>query len=205
VNGTNDLSAAGNRAIAFVRNLHDRYAAYHGHKESMAFTGLTLFTGAAGAALVSGHWPPPAWGPYGWAWAALSVTALWLSMLAYLRFQLRRRRLAALRVAGCERVLAKWVASAPSAAELAPKSREPIEVPCFLKCADYFWPLKTALLVLKPESKKNPPIYPAALVDAWLFQEELGTDALKHERLIVFAGWVIYVVLALYSLRPKIF
>src|SRR5437870_118734 len=100
-------SKSGDRAIAFVRDLHDRYATYHGHKESMAFTGLTLFTGAAGAALMAEEWPPAAWGNHGWAWAFLAATALWLSVLAYLRFQLRRRRWAALRVAGCERVLAE--------------------------------------------------------------------------------------------------
>ena len=191
----------GDQAIAFVRNLHDRYAAYHSHKESMAFTGLTLFAGAAGAALVAEKWPPTAWGNWGWAWAFLAVTALWLSVLAYLRFQLRRRRFAALRVAGCEHVLAGWVASPPLPAQLVPKGRGHIEVPCFAQCTDFFWPQKKALLVMKPESKDNPPMYPAALVDAWISQEERGTDALKHERLIVFAGWVLYVVLALYSVR----
>jgi hypothetical protein len=51
---------SGGRAIEFVRNLHDRYATYHSHKESMAFTGLTLFSGAAGAARssrINGHHP----------------------------------------------------------------------------------------------------------------------------------------------------
>ncbi|MCD6057751.1 MAG: hypothetical protein K0Q89_1281 [Thermomicrobiales bacterium] len=201
MNTAEERSDNGDRAIAFVRNLHDRYATYHSHKESMAFTGLTLFTGAAGAALVAEKWPPTAWGTYGWAWAFLAVTALWVGVLAYLRFQLRRRRFAALRVAGCEHVLAGWVASPPSAAQVVPKGREHIEVSCFVRWADFFWPQKTALLAIKPESKDNPAMYPAALVDAWISQEKQGTDALKHERLIVFAGWVLYVALALYSVR----
>jgi hypothetical protein len=201
MNTTDGRSDSGDRAIAFVRNLHDRYAAYHGHKESMAFTGLTLFTGAAGAALVAEKWPPTAWGNYGWVWAFLAVTALWLGVLTYLRFQLRRRRWAALRVAGCEHVLAGWVASAPLPEQVVPKGREHVEVSCFAKCADFFWPQKKALLAIKPESKDNPPLYPSALVDAWISQEKQGTDALKHERLIVFTGWTLYVVLALYSIR----
>lgn len=192
---------SGERAIAFVRMLHDRYAEYHGHKESMAFTGLALFAGAAGAVLVAENWPPVTWGRHGWAWALLGVTAFWLSLLAYLRFQLRRRRLAALRVAGCEHVLAGWVASPPSVEQIQPKSREHFEVSCLVKCADFFWPQKAALLVIKPEREDNPPMYPAALVDAWINQEKVGTDALKHERLIVFAGWSVYIVLALYSIR----
>jgi hypothetical protein len=119
----------------------------------------------------------------------------------YLRFQLRRRRFAAVRVAGCEHVLAGWIASSPSPEQLAPKGRAHIEVSCFVKCADFFWPQKKAFLVIKPASEDNPPLYPAALVDAWVAQEERGTDALKHERLIIFAGWVLYVALALYSVR----
>ena len=38
-------------------------------------------------------------------------------------------------------------------------------------------------------------IYPSALVTAWVDQETRGTDALKHERLILVSGWVLYVVL----------
>lgn len=170
----------------------------------MAFTGLTLFTGAASAALVADKWPPIAWGDYGWAWAFLAVTALWLSVLVYLRFQLRRRRLAALRVAGCEHVLAGWIVSSPSPEQLTPKGRAHKEVSCFVKCADFFWPQKKALLVIKPESEDNPPLYPAVLVDAWVAQEERGTDALTHERLIIFAGWVLYAVLVMYSVRTLV-
>lgn len=38
----------------------------------------------------------------------------------------------------------------------------------------------------------------SALVDAWVKQEERGTDALLHERMIVLAGWILYVAVTLY-------
>lgn len=189
------------RAIAFVKGLLDRYVSYHSHKESMAFTGLTLFTGAGGAALVSDNWPPAAWGARADVWAWLAITALWFGVLAYLRFQLRRRRWAALRVAGCERLLAKWVVSLPSDADLLPKDREPIGSNSLVKFVDFFWPLKAAVLVMKSFSKDDPAMYPSALVDAWVSQEKRGTDALLHERLIVLAGWVLYLAVALFTVR----
>ena len=194
-------STNADRAMAFVKGLLDRYASYHNHKESMAYTGLTLFTGAGGAALVSDNWPPVAWGAHADTWALLAITALWFGVLAYLRFQLRRRRWAALRVAGCDRLLAKWVVSSPSDADLAPTDRIPIGSICFVRCVDFFWPLKAAVLVMKDPSKKNPAMYPSALVDAWVNQENNGTDALLHERLIVLAGWVLYLVVVLFTVR----
>ncbi len=71
-------STQADRATIFVKGLLDRYASYHNHKESMAFTGLTIFTGAGGAALISDNWPPSAWGAHSEAWALLAITALWL-------------------------------------------------------------------------------------------------------------------------------
>ncbi len=131
-------SAQVDRAIGFVKGLLDRYASYHSHKESVAFAGLILFTSAGGAALVSDNWPPVAWGARSEIWALLAITALWLGVLAYLRFQLRCRRWAALRVAGCELLLAEWIVSPPSEAHLAPKDREPAEIACLVKCVDFF-------------------------------------------------------------------
>lgn len=168
----------------------------------MAFTGLTLFTGAGGAVLVSNDWPPAAWGARADVWALLAITALWFGVLAYRRFQLRRRRWAALRVAGCERLLANWVVSLPSDADLLPKDRNPIGSNSLVRCVDFFWPLKAAVLVMAPPSDKNPAMYPSALVDAWVSQEEKrGTYALLHERLIVLAGWSLYLVVALFTVR----
>jgi hypothetical protein len=190
--------AAVERAIGFVRGLTSRYESYHDHKESMAFTGLTLFTGSAGAALVSEAWPP-SWGSHSTLLAVAAVTALWLGILVYLRFQLRRRRWAALRIAGCERVLARWILSPPSDAELSPRRRDPFNVSWCVSYMDLLWPQKAAVLAMEPTSEDDPATYPSALVDAWLRQEKRGTAALKHERLITFAGWVMYLTVVVYT------
>jgi hypothetical protein len=45
-------------------------------------------------------------------------------------------------------------------------------------------------------------VYPAALVQAWTKQEERGSDALKHERLILICGWAVFsILLAVTALR----
>src|SRR5262245_3025056 len=186
-NQTTTGSTSSDRAVDFVRCLHDRYVSYHAHKESMAYAGLTLFGAAVGGALVSGTWPPQTWGTYRTAIAFAAVTMLWLGILAYLRFQLQRRRWAALRVAGCERVLAKWIVAVPVGDGLNPKNRPPVRVGRLVRLVNFVWPLKAAVLAIEPASSDNP-----------------GTDALEHEHLMVAAGWLLYAVVALYSVREWI-
>jgi hypothetical protein len=190
------------RALDFVRVLIDRYISYHDHKASMAFTGLTLFTGVAGAALVTDAWPP-SWGSYSTPLAVAAVTALWLGVLVHLRFQLRRRRWAALRIAGCERVLAQWIMSPPSKAELSPRKRDTFNTSWCVNYADFLWPQKAAVLAIDPANEDDPATYPSVLVDAWVSQEERGTAALRHERLITLAGWVMYVLVVAYTVAKS--
>lgn len=126
------------------------------------------------------------------------MTGLWLGVLTYLNFQLRRRRWAALRVAGCERVLAEWIVSPPSDAKLAPGKRDPTtRISWWGKFVAFFWPLKGPVLVVQATKEDDPAIYPSALVDAWVQQENRGTEALRHERLITLAGGILYVVAVL--------
>jgi len=131
---------------------------------------------------------------------------LWLGILAYLRFQLQRRRWAALRVAGCERVLAKWIVAVPVGDGLNPKNRPPVRVGRLVRLVNFVWPLKAAVLAIEPASSDNPGTYPPDLVDAWVALEGKGrgTDALEHEHLMVAAGWLLYAVVALYSVREWI-
>jgi hypothetical protein len=96
------------RAIDFVNSLQERYRSYHDHKESMAYAGLTAFTTASVVALVSSEWPPASWGGYSRQLGVIALMVFWLGVFVYLRFQLRRRRWAALRMAGCERLLGRW-------------------------------------------------------------------------------------------------
>ncbi len=179
------------RVRAWIQALLDRYAAYHQHKEGTAYAAITLFAGIAGTAAVGNAWPP-AWGRYTTVLAISAATLLWGAVLTFLRFQLTRRRWAALRVAGCDRLLAVWLQKAPSDVGLAPAtptSRPP--VPCPSLVANCLWGSKYAVHAVDTSES----VYPSALVTAWVDQETRGTDALKHERLILVSGWVLYVVL----------
>src|SRR5262245_8898505 len=95
-------------ATEFVFHLREHYRAYHDHKESMAYAGAALYVVAFGSALIMKDWPP-SWGHAKVTLTILGLTTAWLVMLIYLKWQLRRRRWAALRVAGAEKLLAKWI------------------------------------------------------------------------------------------------
>lgn len=179
------------RVQAWVQALLDRYAAYHQHKEGAAYAAITLFAGIAGAAAVSSAWPSD-WGRYTTVLAILVATLLWTAVLTFLRFQLTRRRWAALRVAGCDRLLAAWLQKGPSDVGLAPGapiSRPPVTCPSLV--ANCLWGSKYAVHAVDTSES----VYPSALVTAWVDQETRGTDALKHERLVLAAGWVLYAAL----------
>ena len=179
------------RARAFIFDMLGREAAYHQHKEGAAYAGITLFAGVAGAAAVSSAWPPQ-WGKYTTFLAVIAASLLWFTVLRFLRFQLTRRRWAALRVAACERLLAAWVQTEPSAEALTTSpstTRPPISL---CDCvANHLWGTKDAVRAVDTVES----VYPSALVNELLAQETRGTDALKHERLILLCGWALYVVL----------
>ena len=172
-------------ARQFVQALMERYAAYHNHKETMAYSGLTVFAGAVAAALVT-NWPP-AWGRFTPMLAPLAVVFLFAVTLTYLRFQLRRRRWAALRVSGCERVLAAWVQHSPTDEELA-------AIPGSFRATLSLWERLTDWIVPREgsvgafDSTQQEAVYPAALVEKWSNAKK--TDAIKHERLIIGTAWV---------------
>lgn len=177
------------RATEFIFHLREHYRAYHDHKESMAYTGATLYVVAFGSALVMKDWPPP-WGSATLILTILAITIAWLGMLVYLKWKLRRRRWAALRVAGAERLLAKWITELPTEEDLATWVPQPAEQICtVVKLVDYMWPIRSAVLVVD----QSQAVYPHALVDYWMMQASgQGTEALIHERLVISVGWIIY-------------
>ena len=199
VGSPNKASERVERTREFVHALLDRYASYHEHKEAMAYAGITLFGGIAGVAAVSDVWPPH-WGRYSVVLAIVVSTLLWIAILTFLRFQLTRRRWAALRVAGCDRLLAAWLQKRPSEEELAlaPPTWRPR--PAFRSVvANFLWGSRSAVQAVITEEG----VYPNALVKVWLDQEAYGTDALKHERLILICGWVLYLILFITALLRK--
>ncbi|SRR6266571_4531841 len=176
------------RLIEFVRTLHDHYASYHDHKESMAYAGLTLFVGIVGAGLFTDKWPPEPRTP----WSIVAVIVLWAVVLTYLKFQLVRRRWAALRQAGCERLLARWTMREPTADDMklwTTESRPPVGA--LVRITDWVVPRKAAVRAVKTDQS----VYPRALVEEWKAREANGTEAIRHERLVIITGWVTFIAL----------
>jgi hypothetical protein len=188
------------RAIQCVRDWYGHWRTYHNHKETLAIAGITFQLTTFGTALISKEWPP--FPPY---LTFALITVAWLLILVYLKWQLRRRRWAAVRIAGADKLLAKWILEPPTTKELKPEGRENKEYPSrWHKFIDYFGASKH---VSPPIEAEHPSkwIYPAALVDLWWkekYTEPKSTDAIFHERFIVIVGWCLFGLLALRTLCP---
>jgi len=203
------VSGARARAIAFAALLVDRYRSYHDHKETMAYGGTTLFIAGVVATITADKWPPQ--------WLASSkclltafITGVWLIVLVFVKWQLRRRRWAAMRLAGVERLLARWVSAVPlSDDDLQTFTPSKVQAKTRLSRAlswlkhaamvllDHIWPLNA----VRQAVDLGEAVYPKAFVDMWELQwKEKGTEALFHEGLLVLTGWAAYAVLLIGSL-----
>ena len=184
------------RAITFVESQHDYYAEYHHHKEAMAYAGFTVYAAAVGAALFAPGWPPQ-WGSQPKPSALLLVTLLWFVALRFVKFQLLRRRWAAIRRAGCERLLARWILHPPTHADLTLfAGKEERQIPPVVRIVDYVWPLRRAVQVVETDQE----VYPDIMVRTWLRREDFGSQAIVHERLLVVTGWLLWVALIIRTL-----
>jgi hypothetical protein len=169
----------------------------------MAYGGLTIFAAVVGAVMISDNWPPKAWGSYARELALLAITVFWFAVLAYLRFQLRNRRWAALRMAGCEHILAMWASSTLEAGHCkASHRRSSSSRPWCVKMIDFLiFPLKGAVVAIQsPKPNGAQDLYPSIAVTEWETQETRGTNALKHERLVHVVAWLGYIALIIRTL-----
>lgn len=183
------------RVADFARVQLVRYYEYHAHKENMAYVGFALFAGVVGTILVSVDWPPVAWGVHKMILALIGLSVAWLALLFYLHFQLRRRRWAALRIAACERVLARWVTNDLAADDVKVADRNSssrVGWACWF--VDFFLPLRGSVKAIeKLENTKNPKLcYPQVFVSALEEAESNGTAAIYHEWLMYGTGWLLY-------------
>jgi hypothetical protein len=88
----------------------------HGHKETMAHSGLAAMLALLGFVLSATSWPPE-WVPrivlcQRWV-AFVGVFFLWGLLHVYMRWQLRLKRNATIIQAGAEHALAEWVFHEP--------------------------------------------------------------------------------------------
>lgn len=175
---------------AFLLERQATWEAYHNHKEGMAYAGLALWVGAAGAALVATDWPPT-WvtgRPHGSVEYLVAISGVWALMLTFLRWQLTRRRWAAIQVAGLERYLAR----------LAWPDRPRINVPVDKRefwGAKFLWALAGLPRTMKVVADVCDNVYPEDLREEWEYQRGEGTGATDHEHLVFAAGWTLFVLL----------
>jgi hypothetical protein len=176
----------------------------------MAYAGLTLYLAAFGALLISREWPPD-WLKPDKQLTDLLITSTWALALFFVKWELLRRRWAALRVAGIERLMAKWTSNDPSNDDLLPWEPKKVKktvskrvlsyvgsgiLSLLIRVMDYVVPLPWA----QPTVDITQAVYPTALVNEWKEQEGRGTSALVHEGLLLFAGWAMYLSLLVHTL-----
>jgi hypothetical protein len=189
------------RATNFIVDSLNHLRSYHKQKETAALTAFTLCTGAFSTALITKDWPP-SWGPYSKELCMVSITFVWLAFLIYIKWQLHRRRWAALRMAGAERLLATWISERPSEQDLTKETVEDQQQPLewreiisrksrriAILIIDSVWAIYRAVPVVDVSQA----VYPRILVQFWKNQfDSHGTSAIFHERLIVIVGWLLY-------------
>jgi small-conductance mechanosensitive channel len=128
--------------LLFARMSHVH--SYHDHKETMAHAAILVTLALAAGVLSATPWPPQ-WVPTlrisSKAVAFVAVVALWLLIHIYMRWQLRKRRVAAVYYAAILKVLRTWATNPPSAKELTPWGEPPPRVGKFDVFLDLmFWP-----------------------------------------------------------------
>jgi len=170
----------------YVFAVHDRFADFRDSKEAMVFAGLAVFLGAVSTARASRDWPP-VFAQGRPLLVILAFAVLWLLVAVCLRYQLRHRRWAALRVAGCDWLLAEWLPDSPHAmaAASSPPAR-PRNPSSLVLAFDVVWPLRRAVAAIDPQLK----VYPTDIENSWLRAAERSTAALSLEYVIHAAGWI---------------
>lgn len=111
------------RARQFLSDFYAKEHTYHHHKENMAYAGIALQITIFAGAVFLPKWPPK------WLGSAtctlvslLALIILWSLTVIYIRWQLRRRRRASIRVGAVERLMAKWILKNPKKKDLKVKS-----------------------------------------------------------------------------------
>lgn len=105
--------------IVVITSLLTAQGTYHNHKERMAYNAATLYMAGATALILA----PPFWQFYPKPAFVLFVVAL-IAIAAigfvYVRWQLRMRRIAAVRVSACWNLATIWLHTSPTPADLEP-------------------------------------------------------------------------------------
>lgn len=186
-----------NLVFSFFETLLERDSAYHDHKESMAWAGVAVYLVAFGSGVIG---PRELFdGNERWA-VILGVCASWFIALMYIRWQLLRRRWAAIRVQAIQELLAKWIenSSAPDAFERGQELN--LRMKRWKRVLSYLIPQPEVL----PKSDVNWKAYPKCFVEnvqAVYDKCRNATRAYYHEVAIIVGGWLLFALLLYRVLR----
>jgi len=172
------------QAQSFLTYLANGDRAYHNHKENMAYAGTALFvTGFIGALVSPNLWPLHLTN-YHCLNSTLSlifVVIAWFVFMVYLRFELRGRRWAAIRLAAAEDVLVFWSCRHPTVDDLEPESTNKTRDEEFL-LFQFIWPSPS--MSIDPDNNIMK-VLPKSFAKALKERAEKGSPAVKHERLLL--------------------
>ncbi len=100
----------------YFKSTRDHWAAYHNHKEQMAYGAATLYLAATTAAAIT---PARIWEPtISKLWFILSINALGLVAISFVRWQLGKREFAADLVKACGDLLTENLSGGEKSAAL---------------------------------------------------------------------------------------
>jgi len=178
------------RAEKFVRHLWSSIDSYHNHKENLAHAALVVMEGLVVGVLTRKQWPPT-WIPdlelTEWLcpqWAAfIGFGILWLLLHIYMRWQLRKRRWAAIMSAGASRALSIWAMIHPAPGDLEPYPGPGQEGGQVWTILDHIVIVPKAPLPSDVEEKDYPTWFVAAVL------KQKGTGAIEAEGIVTLGSY----------------
>ena len=177
------------RVQEVLRLRQSRMQSYHDHKENMAHAGLLVVLGLT-AWVISKGTPDRVQQINQWGKINMigGIVLLWFLLHAYIRWQLRNRRIAAAYDIALLQTLKHWVNNAPTDSELAPYARATNRtsigarlLAMLFQIIDFFYPINAASIV----TGDGPEEYPVLVVDA---VGKCGVGAVRGERLVTIAS-----------------
>jgi hypothetical protein len=180
---------------------------YHNHKETMAHAAFLLQVALFGAIMSIDKWPP-SWVPIislpgnyylpSMTVAFLGFFLVWLIIHIFIRWQLRKRRWAAIQFAGIMRVIRKWINDPPTAEDLKPYKGEKTTLSNF-DLLDF--------LIILPKAKIASDLdlngELSGIVEGIKEQSKTGTGAVRAERILTYGSFLILAFVLFRSLWGK--
>jgi hypothetical protein len=180
-----DFTSRSEEIKGFLTLILSQQNSYHDHKEKMAHAGILVMLALTTAVIGQKDWPP-GWVPdihIGTCFFAckrlvtyFGLLLFWVFIHAYVRWQLRNRRSAAIYVCTLNKLLRDWAYKIPSNVELKPYENEKdlnplnIKFPKNSKLSEfidrYILPLKEIIVPTDEGMKGYPAILVAKIIEA---------------------------------------